>query len=210
MSTLSVNNITTQTGDTITVPSGKVLASPGLPIQTVLGQDETGTSMGNAGVAVRFMNVPITTKVANSTFLIRFSSAVYSAVNAGQYDVDLAAAMGFKTGTASTVATDYIAISTYSPTRETITFADSADRAFFAMDAFPVNASYNKYIPVCSLYNEDTFSPNQPAGTVINVACFIKVDGNPAGGAYINIGASISGMADSGMVSTLTVTEFAP
>ena len=46
MSTLSVNNITTQTGNTITVPSGKVLASPGLPIQTVLGQDETGTSMG--------------------------------------------------------------------------------------------------------------------------------------------------------------------
>ena len=27
MSTLSVNNITTQTGNTITVPSGKVLAS---------------------------------------------------------------------------------------------------------------------------------------------------------------------------------------
>ena len=61
--------------------------------------------------------------------------------------------------------------------------------SFFAFDAFPVNAGYNKYIPICSLYNEDTFSPNQPSGTVINVACFIRVDGNPVGGAYINIGA---------------------
>ena len=72
MSTLSVNNITTQTGNTITVPSGKVLTSPGLPIQTVLGQDETGMSVNSSNVDMRFMNVPITTKVANSTFLIRF------------------------------------------------------------------------------------------------------------------------------------------
>lgn len=210
MSTLSVNNITTQNGDTITIPSGKVLASPGLPIQTVFGQDETGTSMGNAGAAVRFMNVPITTKVANSTFLIRFSSAVYPAQTATGYDVDFAAAMGFKTGTASTTATDYTAISTYSPTRETITFAGSVNRAFYASDAIPVYNGYDTYVPVTTLYNEDTFAPNQPAGTVINVACFMKVDGNPVGGAYINIGASISGMADSGMVSSLSITEFAP
>ena len=50
----------------------KVLASPGLPIQTVLGQDETGMSVNSSNVDMRFMNVPITTKVANSTFLIRF------------------------------------------------------------------------------------------------------------------------------------------
>ena len=207
MSTLSVNNITTQTGDTITVPSGKIFVSPGLPIQTVLGQDETGTSMGNAGIAVRFMNVPITTKVANSTFLIRFSSAIYSAQqNTGQYDVDLAAAMGFKTGTASTTSTDYTAISTYSPTRETITFAGNVDRAFFAFDAFPVNAGYNKYVPVCSLYNEDTFSPNQTAGTIINVACFVKATET----GRLGVGVGINGISDYGTVSTLTVTEFAP
>ena len=179
MSTLSVNNITTQTGNTITVPSGKVLASPGLPIQTVLGQDETGMSVNSSNVDMRFMNVPITTKVANSTFLIRFHAAAYShQTTAGSYDVDFAAAMGFKTGTASTTATDYTAITTYSPTRENITFANSTTAAFFASDTVGFSPNYAAHRPMATLYNEDTFAPNQPVGTVINVACFVRVDGH--------------------------------
>ena len=39
--------------------------------------------------------------------------------------------MGFKTGTASTTSTDYTAISTYEPTRETINFAGSVNRVIF-------------------------------------------------------------------------------
>ena len=208
MSTLSVNNITTQTGNVITVPSGKVLASPGLPIQTVLGQDETGLVINSSNAPVRFMNVPITTKVANSTFLIRFYSALYSATtSSGSYNVDFAAAMGFKTGTASTTAADYTAISTYSPTRETITFAGGAQRAFYASDAIGFNPDYSSYMPLSSLYNEDTFAPNQAAGTVINVACYIQVDGHT----NLHLGAGPSGdIADTGTVSTLSITEFAP
>mgnify|MGYP001361682973 CR=1 FL=1 len=207
MSTLSVNNITTQNGNIITVPSGKLLASPGLPIQTVLGQDETGLVMDATGVGLRFMNVPITTKVANSTFLIRFHAAAYSAqAAAGSYDVDMCAAMGFKTGAASTSSTDYTAITTYSPTRENITFANSTTAAFFATDTLGFNPNYAGYLPITTLYNEDTFAPNQAAGTVINVACFVKVDG----ATYWRIGSVHTGMADMGTVSTLTITEFAP
>ena len=207
MSTLSVNNITTQTGNTITVPSGKVLASPGLPIQTVLGQDETGMSVNASNVGLRFMNVPITTKVANSTFLIRFHAAAYSHQStAGSYDVDMCAAMAFKTGTASTTSTDYTAITTYSPTRENITFANSTTAAFFATDTLGFNPNYAAYHPITTLYNEDTFAPNQPAGTVINVACFVRVNGHP----YWRIGSSPNGAADTGTVSSLTITELAP
>ena len=208
MSTLSVNNITSQNGDTITVPSGKVFASPGLPIQTVLGQDETGLVIDSSGVGVRFMNVPITTKVANSTFLIRFHAAAYSAQSAaGSYDVDFCAAMAFKTGTASTTSTDYTAITTYIPNRESIAFANSTNAAFFSTDALGFDPNYAGYVPIVTLYNEDTFAPNQPAGTVINVACFVRADGHP----YWRIGSVHTlGSADSGTVSTLTVTEFAP
>lgn len=207
MSTLSVNNITTQTGNTITVPSGKVLASPGLPIQTVFGQDEAGMSVNSSNVDLRFMNVPITTKVANSTFLIRFHAAAYShQTTAGSYDVDFAAAMGFKTGTASTTATDYTAITTYSPTRENITFANSTTAAFFASDTVGFSPNYAAHRPMATLYNEDTFAPNQPAGTVINVACFVRADNNT----YWRVGSSPNGSSDSGMVSSLTITEFAP
>ena len=207
MSTLSVNNITTQTGDTITVPSGKVFASPGLPIQTVFGQDETGLVIGSASTPLRFMNVPITTKVANSTFLIRFSSALYSQINSvNGYDTDFCAGMAFKIGTATTAATDYTAISTYSPSRQNITFSGSTNAAFTSADAFRIAGTYDAYRPLYSLYNEDTFSPNQAAGTVINVACYIQVDGHT----NLHLGASPRGMADSGTVSTLTITEFAP
>ena len=208
MSTLSVNNITTQNGNIITVPSGKVFASPGLPIQTVLGQDETGMIINASSVGLRFMNVPITTKVANSTYLIRFHAGAYSAQSAaGSYDVDLAAGMGFKIGTASTTSTDYTAISTYSPTRENITFANSTTAAFFATDTLGFDPNYAGYVPIVTLYNEDTFAPNQPAGTVINVACFVQVDGHT----YWRIGSvHTTGAEDMGTVSSLTITEFAP
>lgn len=207
MSTLSVNNITTQTGDTITVPSGKVFASPGLPIQTVFGQDETGLVIGSASTPLRFMNVPITTKVANSTFLIRFSSALYSQINSvNGYDTDFCAGMAFKIGTATTAATDYTAISTYSPSRQNITFSGSTNAAFTSADAFRIAGTYDAYRPLYSLYNEDTFSPNQAAGTVINVACYVKATET----GRLGVGVGINGISDYGTVSTLTVTEFAP
>ena len=115
--------------------------------------------------------------------------------------------MGFKTGTASTTATDYTAITTYSPTRENITFANSTTAAFFASDTVGFSPNYAAHRPMATLYNEDTFAPNQPVGTVINVACFVRVD-EP----YILIKLILSpnGSTDSGMVSTLTITEFAP
>ena len=59
MSTLSVNNITTQNGNIITVPSGKVFASPGLPIQTVLGQDETGMIINASSLGINKNSIGI-------------------------------------------------------------------------------------------------------------------------------------------------------
>ena len=87
------------------------------------------------------MNLPITTKAANSTFLVRFSAAIYGIQdNTTQHDKDICAAIGYKIGTASTTATDHTAITTYDPTRERITFANSEHRAFYSHDAYAHDA----------------------------------------------------------------------
>ncbi len=180
------------------MPTGSVL-------QTVFQQDETGLTL-NGATATRFMNLPITTKAANSTFLVRFSAAIYGIQdNTTQHDKDICAAIGYKIGTASTTATDHTAITTYDPTRERITFANSEHRAFYSHDAYAHGNAYGKFIPLVELYNEDTFAPSQAAGTVINVAVFFQQD--DSGATYYNIGDSVSGEADSGKVSTLTVME---
>ena len=187
--------------------SNAIPFSTGSVVQTVFIDDKIGLTL-NGSTAMRFMNAQITTKAANSTFLVRFSSAVYSRTNdTSQHDANICAAMGYKIGTASTTSTDYTAITDYDPTRERLPFAGSVNRAFYSHDAFGHGNTYQRFHPITTLYNEDTFAPSQAVGTVIQVACFVKQDSN--GNQYYNVGASISGMADSGKVSTLTVQEIA-
>ena len=136
MSTLSVDTIQGKTtAGTVKLPSGSVL-------QTVSEVDNTGLSLTSSGTA-KFMDVGLTTKVANSTINVRFYPALYKEdTGTGNKDTDVALALGFKTGSATSSSGDYTAITTYAPTRETITFSGSVGRAFYSSDAFYAGGSF--------------------------------------------------------------------
>ena len=156
------------------------------------------------------MDVALTTKVANSTINVRFYTALYKEdTGTGIKDTDVALALGFKIGDATSSSGDYTAITTYAPTRETITFSGSVGRAFYSSDAFYAGGSFSgRYHPIDTIYNEESFSPNLAAGTTIRIACFVKQDyGNSF---TIKLGASNSGISDSGSTSCLNITEVAP
>jgi len=200
MSTLSVDTIQGKTtAGTVKLPSGSVL-------QTVSEVDNTGLSLGSSATS-KFMDVGITTKVANSTINVRFYTAIFkTSTSYGNRDVDVALALGFKTGSATSSSGDYTAISTYAPSRENITFSGSVSRAFYSSDAFYVGESFaGRYHPIDTIYNEESFSPSLAAGTTIRIACFAKQD--YAQSTTLVLGSSLNGMSDSGSTSCLTITE---
>lgn len=190
------------------VPSGSDLGlnMTGSVLQIVNANDINGLTLSGNVTGTRFMNASITSKSANSSFLVRFNVALIAQTSsAAAIDSDFAVGLGYKTGSASTTSTDYTSISSYAPTRHYISFAGSQSRAFYSTDAFKSNGSYQRYTPLTTLYNEDTFAPNQAAGTVINVAAFVAQDGGNSNdyrlGGY--------SAADSGLQSNLTIMEIA-
>ena len=209
MSTLSVNNITTQTGSTITVPSGKTLIAPNHVLQTVNQVNNAGVTLSNANTT-KFMEQNFTTKVANSAIIVRFYTSIYRESTAtGNRDADVSMGMGFKTGASTSASSDYTAITTYAPSRQNITFASSAGRAFYSSDAYSASGSYDgRYNPITTVFNEESFSPSLAAGTTIRIAVFVNQDYNTT--SNIKIGSSASGSGDSGGTSCLTITEVAP
>lgn len=89
MSTLFVNNLTTASGSTITVPTGKTIIgtdtgsikAPGTPLQIVYAIIQTHPQYGSTSYVATDVQVAITPKFANSKFLIE---GVYSTgTNAG-------------------------------------------------------------------------------------------------------------------------------
>jgi len=203
----SFGNITAGTlGANVQLPTGTHL-------QTVIVKDTAGLVM-SGNQTVRHLNVAITSKFANSSFLVRYSTGIYTAGSHNSntpfnLDSDHAVGLGFKTGSASTTSTDYTAISTSPFSRENITFASSTGRAFYSSDAIGGSANYMyRYHPVTTVFTEDIFAPSQAAGTVINVGAFFSQDGGNSINYYV--GKSPSGFGDSGYQSFITVTEMAP
>lgn len=136
MSTLFVNNLNTATGTTITIPTGKTLIAPNHVLQMVNQVNNAGLTLSNANTT-KFMEQNFTTKVANSTIIVRFCTQVYrESTSSGNRDVDISMGLGFKTGASTNASTDYTAITTYAPSRQNITFAGSAGRAFYSSDAY--------------------------------------------------------------------------
>ncbi len=179
--------------------------STGSVLQTVFVQKDTPLTLNTT--VTKYINATITTKGANSTFLIRVCCPLYSETNNnGSHDVDFAAALGYKLASASATSTDYTAITTYAPTRHSIPFANSANRAFYSQDGYALYHSYNSFTPVTTLYNEDTLAPSQAVGTVIDIGCFVVQDSTNV---YLNIGGASPTMADSGSTSSMTVQEIA-
>lgn len=113
MSTLAVNTITTQTGDTVTLPTGKkivaadtaAIVAPGVPIQTVTHAWDTYTSNSNLSVQTyswtRYpqSEIQITAKRANSLYVIHYQIPVASrSASAASTDIH------FKVGSGGTWA----------------------------------------------------------------------------------------------------------
>jgi hypothetical protein len=186
--------------------SNAIPYATGSIIQTVFVQKkDTGLTLTQT--PNKWISASITTKAANSTFLIRVCCPLYSEdQTATNHDVDMAAALGYKIGSGSATSTDYTAISTYEPSRHSIPFASSANRAFYSQDGYHVAHSYATFAPYTLLYNEDSFAPNQAVGTVIDIGCFVVQD---SGSAKLRINASSQGYADSGSTSSMTVQEIA-
>ena len=203
----SFGNITAGTlGANVVFPTGTHL-------QTVIVKDTAGLVMSGNQTA-RHLNVAITSKFANSSFLVRYSTGIYTVGSHNSdspwnIDSDHAIGLGFKTGSASTTSTDYTAISTSPFSRENITFSGSTSRAFYSSDAIGGSANYMyRYHPGTTVFTEDMFSPSQAAGTVINVGAFVSQDyGNSNN---FHIGKTPSGFGDSGYQSYITITEIAP
>lgn len=186
--------------------SNAIPYATGSVIQTVFVQrEDTGLTLTTT--PNKWINASITTKAANSTFLIRVCCPLYSETDSVQHhDVDMAAALGYKIGSGSATSTDYTAISTYAPTRHSIPFAGSANRAFYSHDGYHLAHAYASFIPLTLLYNEDTFAPSQAVGTVIDIGCFVVQD---SGSAKLRINAASEGWAGSGSTSSMTVQEIA-
>ena len=203
-SILKVDQIQTTAG---AAPTAKDLGfAAGSVIQTVTEVDNTGISLTSSATS-KFMDVAFTTKALNSIINVRFYTALFrTSATDGNRDIDTALALGFKTGSATSSSGDYTAITTYAPSRESITFSGSVARAFYSSDAFASGGTYHgRYNPIDTLYNEESFSPSLAAGTTIRVACFAKQDYNLS--STIRLGASTSGISDSGTTSCLTITE---
>ena len=84
MSTLYVNNIDTESGTNITIPTGKKLvvtdegglAVPGTVVQIQNTQNATQYSANNIGTLTYLYQVSITPKFSNSKFLVHLNTSV--------------------------------------------------------------------------------------------------------------------------------------
>lgn len=92
MSTLSVNEITSQTGNTITVPSGKTFIAPGHIIQAVGVKQGTGTgvtpSSNNTWLGTGF-GKSITPTSTNSKILIMCTVILYNGLSSNYYSANI-------------------------------------------------------------------------------------------------------------------------
>ena len=199
-STISVDTIQGSTA------AGTVKLPAGYTMQTVTSVDNTGLSLTSSST-YKFMDVAFTTKAANSIINVRFYTAIFrTSTTTGNRDIDVALALGFKTGAATSSSGDYTPITTLSPSRENISFSGGVGRAFYCSDAFYAGGSYaGRYHPIDTIYNEESFSPNLAAGTTIRIACFVKQDYGQS--STIRVGMSTSGIGDSGSSSCFNITE---
>ena len=148
------------------------------------------------GTAIKLFDQSITTKQTNSKIMILLSLG-RSSFN---QDTDLALAFGSKTGSGSSTSTDYTSTHRSSYSRQTITGIGS----FFTQDTSdPGGGSWSGGYNISSVNFNKLHSPNVAAGTVLNYGCFGGSDGT------FYVGRSLSGGADNGYDTSLTLMEIA-
>ena len=181
----------------------------GFPVQVVNGTNSTGV-YHTSNATVKIMDVSITSKLLNSSFIVQsFCSIGTPGSVTGNSDTDVALALGYKTGSASSSSSNYTGIGDYAPTRHNISFSNG-NRAFYSIDALAGGG--NTYSYIYFAFNEpstcQSFSPNAAAGTTFNVALFGASDVNQTNimfGTRRNDAGS-----DSGTITYIHITEVAP
>ena len=150
-----------------------------------------------ASTTSKIVYASLTTKAANSKFLIQGQVATRG-VNTYQ-DVDLALAMGYKTGSGSSSSTDYTQIHPSNFTRENV----AGLNAYLSFDTHQNGATGDQYVFNPHPYQK-LISPNIAAGQLMDFAIFAST----ANGTWI-FGQSTSSSADIGYFQHLTVYEIA-
>jgi hypothetical protein len=180
-------------GKTVTLPAG----TGGKLLQVVHVDPADGFLFSSTTIKV--MDASITTTATNSKILIDVNFAW--GFSDSSSDVDAAAAVGYKTGAASSTSTDYTStIANHGGlTRQGI----SGLVCFYAQDAYP-GANYQQYV-VYHMAAKSLISPSQPAGTTLNIALFASAESgtmsvNRPRGATLN---------DSGYMPGITLMEIA-
>ena len=135
MSTLAVNTITTQTGDTVTLPTGKkivaadtaAIVAPGVPIQTVTHSWNSGTQLNMSSYTWALYTaseIQITAKRANSLYVIHYQCPVASrSASAASTDIH------YKVGSSGTFAAARVATK--------VIAVPSAPAIFFGLRVLP-------------------------------------------------------------------------
>ena len=139
----------------------------------------------------------ITLAQANSDLFIMLKTGIRNFSTSTYTDVDFSLAIGWKTGAASTTETDYTAIHSWDPNRESLTTLN----AFKSQDT--IGGTFNQ--------NTDDVGHQCRAnlgtiaeGTAINVALWASTEN---GSLYV--GSSDSGLTDSGTLTVWNIMEIA-
>jgi hypothetical protein len=140
----------------------------------------------------RLIQVSLTTKRANSKFLIQ-AQVNYQGVST-YTDHDLALAAGYRQGAASTSPSDYTAIHSSQFSRQNVTNLN----AFYTTDTHPNGAAGDQFSMLPIPYSK-IISPNVSSGVAMNFAIFGNTDGSYVFGRVSN--------NDFGYYQHITVTE---
>lgn len=146
--------------------------------------------------AIKCFDQSITTKMTNSSILVLLTVG-RSGQNA---DVDIALAMGYKTGNASSSSADYTSLHGSSYSRELIPSLGS----FWAQDTSdPNGGNWNGVYAVSAINFQKKHSPNVVAGTTLNYSLWGSSDGT------FYIGRANGGSTDNGYDTSLVIMEIA-
>ena len=193
-SIIKVDQIQTASGSTPTAADLGINVT-GSVLQVVSQEVISYTAV--ASTTSKIVYASLTTKAANSKFLIQ--GQVTSRGVSSYQDIDLALAMGYKTGSGSSSSTDYTQIHPSNFGRENV----AGLNAYLSFDTHANGAVGDQYFFNPHPYQK-LISPNIASGQLMDFAIFAST----ANGTWV-FGQSSSSNADIGYFQHLTVYEIA-
>jgi len=185
MSTLYVDNLQPNLGNAVSVP--------GHIVQVV--QMHTSTTWTVSATEAKLFDKAITTKLDNSDILVMLQIA-RSSYN---QDVDMAVAVGYKSGNPSSSTADYTSLHTSNYSRQLVSNLGS----YWTQDTSdPGGGSWSGAYGIYSIPFNRLHNPAVSAGTVLNYSVWASSDGTMRLGNSYNTGTN-------GYDTTLTLMEIA-